>query len=95
MIRNALTGEPRPTPPTTPASQQESDFTAEGAPAPGHTSGTAVPDAQVANSKVANPKDATPHRAGTDAGKASAEDRNTPPSHMASVARALAVLWPR
>jgi hypothetical protein len=39
MIVNALTGEPRP--PTLP--QQEAVFTAEGAPPPGHTSGTRVP----------------------------------------------------
>ena len=55
MIRNALTGEPRPAPAPTPLSQQERDFTAEGAPAPGHTSGTEVPDTGVA----------TPDRTGT------------------------------
>jgi hypothetical protein len=88
MIRNALTGEPRPAPATKPASQQETDFTAEGAPAPGHTSGTALPDSQVAQV-------ATPQGAGTDAGKSAAAQRNTPASDMASVARALAVLWPR
>jgi hypothetical protein len=41
MIRSALTGEPRPVPPT--GVQQERDFTAEGAPPPGHISGTDVP----------------------------------------------------
>jgi hypothetical protein len=42
MIRNALTGEPKPVPKT--VVQQESDFTAEGSPPPGHISGTDVPD---------------------------------------------------
>lgn len=45
MIRNALTGEPTPVPKT--VVQQESDFTAEGAPPPGHISGTEVPEIDV------------------------------------------------
>lgn len=45
MIRNALTGEPKPVPKT--VVQQESDFTAEGSPPPGHISGTDVPGTDV------------------------------------------------
>lgn len=41
MIRNALTGEPKPVPKT--VVDQERDFTAEGAPPPGHISGTDKP----------------------------------------------------
>jgi hypothetical protein len=41
MIVNALTGEPRSRPPT--LEQQEGEFTAEGSPPPGHTSGTDTP----------------------------------------------------
>lgn len=41
MIRNALTGEPKPVPKT--VVEQESDFTAEGSPSPGRISGTDVP----------------------------------------------------
>jgi hypothetical protein len=41
MIVNALTGEPKPTPKT--LVQQEADFTAEGSPPPGHTTGSDVP----------------------------------------------------
>jgi hypothetical protein len=41
MIRNALTGKTEP--PKKTLVQQKSDFTAEGAPPPGHTSGNDVP----------------------------------------------------
>jgi len=41
MIRNALTGEPKPVPKA--VVQQESDFTAEGSPPPGRISGTELP----------------------------------------------------
>ena len=42
MIANVLTGEPQLPPKA--LAQQEAEFTAEGAPPPGHTSGTSVPD---------------------------------------------------
>jgi len=41
VIRNALTGKTEP--PKKSLVQQKSDFTAEGAPPPGHTSGNDVP----------------------------------------------------
>jgi hypothetical protein len=58
MIRNALTGEPKPVPKS--VVREESDFTAEGAPPPGHISGTDVP----ATVEPASPLPLPPERQG-------------------------------
>lgn len=52
MIRNALTGEPKPVPKS--EAPQETDLTAEGSPPPGHVSGTAGP-ARVEPAQLAAP----------------------------------------